>query len=493
MIDAALLLAVLAVPLAAAVATWLVPGDDLRLILVVPTALVGLGLGLTLVARVVQRGRFTAFGDWLYLDHLGALALLIVTLVSALAALYSIAYFRSSANVHTLRAGETRRYFALFHLFVFTMVAATVAGNLGLLWTAVTATTFASAPLVDFYGSHGPLEAAWKFIMLAVAGELIALFGFLCLYASAVGWLGGSYNFAIPVLRAAGPHLSPTLATLGFLLVLVGFGTKAGLAPMHTWLPDAHSQAPAPICSMLSGAELNCAMLAIVRVLALATPAQHGGSELHSALLAFGLLSMAVGVVFLVSQRDYKRLLAYSSVDQMGLIAAGFGLGAPLAVFGALLQMLAHSLAKCLMFFNAGNLLLRFRTTTISEVRGMIRVAPAAAVLVLAGALAIAGAPPFGLFLSEASIVAGGIGARAFGAAGLIALLLLVGFIALVAPFSTMVFGEGRADPLPRRAELGAAVLLPGYVLLAAVLVLGVFVPGPLHTLLADAAREVRR
>ncbi|HUY62123.1 MAG TPA: proton-conducting transporter membrane subunit, partial [Candidatus Dormibacteraeota bacterium] len=487
-----LLVAVVAVPLAAGIASWLLATDRLRYRLAVATSLLTLALALTLIARVLQHGPLRAFNDWLYLDHLGAVVLLVVTLVSAMAALYSVAYFRSSASAHVVRAGEMRKYFALFHLFVFTMVLAAVAGNLGLLWTAVTATTFASAPLVDFYGSHGPLEAAWKFIILAVAGELIALFGFLCLYASAIGWLGGSYNFTVPVLHAVGPHLSPALGTLGFLLVLVGFGTKAGLAPMHTWLPDAHSQAPAPICAMLSGAELNCAMLAILRVLALVTPAERGGSQLHSALLAFGLLSMTVGVIFLISQRDFKRLLAYSSVEQMGLIAAGIGLGAPLAVFGALLQMLVHSLAKCLMFFNAGNLLLRFRTTTIRDVRGVVRVAPMTAVLVVAGALAIGGAPPFGLFLSEASIIAGGIGAGAWAAAGFIAVLLVVGFIALVAPFSRMAFGEGHADQLPPRAELGAAVLLPGYLLLTAVLVLGVFIPGPLHTLLAAAAREVR-
>ncbi len=489
---AALLVAVLVVPLAAGVASWLLPTDRLRYLLVLPTTLLTLGLALALIAGVLQHGALRAFNDWLYLDHLGAVVLLVVALVSTMAGLYSVAYFRSTANAHAVRAGEMRKYFALFHLFVFTMVTATVSGNLGLLWMAVTATTFAAAPLVDFYGSHGPLEAAWKFIILAVAGELIALFGFLCLYASAVGWLGGSYNFTVPVLQSVGPHLSPALGTLGFLLVLVGFGTKAGLAPMHTWLPDAHSQAPAPICAMLSGAELNCAMLAILRVLALVTPAERGGTELRAALLAFGLLSMTVGAVFLISQRDFKRLLAYSSVEQMGLITAGIGLGAPLAVFGALLQMLAHSLAKCLMFFNAGNLLLRFRSTTISDVRGVVRVAPMTAVLVVAGALAIAGAPPFGLFLSEASIISGGFGAGAGAAAGFIAVLLVVGFIALVAPFSRMVFGEGRAGPLPPRAELGAAVLLPGYVLLAAVLLLGVFVPGPLHALLAGAAREVR-
>jgi hydrogenase-4 component F len=494
MTEDGLLIAMLALPLVAAAVSALVRSDQARYALVIPTCVAMFGLALALIARMLGHGPIRAFDDWLYLDDLGAVVLLVVMFVSTAAGAYSIAYFRSPAQGHVLHAGELRKYFLLFYLFVFTMALATVSGNLALLWTAVTATTFAAAPLVDFYGSRDPLEAAWKFLILAVAGELIALLGFLLLYASGIAALGSAYNFTVPVLHAAGPQLSSSLAALGFLLVLVGFGTKAGLAPMHTWLPDAHSQAPAPVCSMLSGAELSCAMLAILRVLALVTPAVGGqAGGLRSALLAFGLLSMTVGVVFLVSQQNFKRLLAYSSVEQMGLIAAGIGLGVPVAVFGALLQMLAHSLAKCLMFFNTGNLLLRFRTTTISEVRGVVRVAPATAVLVLAGALAIAGAPPFGLFISEFSIVRGALGAKAWGAGGLIVVLLLVGFIALLAPFSRMTFGDADGSQLETRADVGFALLVPGYVLLAGVLILGVWIPGPLHSLLEGATREVLR
>ncbi|MGC1193502.1 MAG: proton-conducting transporter membrane subunit [Candidatus Dormiibacterota bacterium] len=494
MTNSTLLLGLLAVPMLTAVTSVLVRQDSIRYLLVVPSSLITMGLALTLIARLLSHGPIRALGDWLYLDDFSAVVLLVVVSVSALAGAYSIAYFRSPEQGHVLRRGELRKYFSLFHLFTFTMVVACVSGNLALLWTAVTATTFASAPLVDFYGSREPLEAAWKFLILAVAGELIALLGFLLLYASGIAALGSAYNFSIPILGAAGAHLSPSLAGLGFMLVLVGFGTKAGLAPMHTWLPDAHSQAPAPVCAMLSGAELNCAMLAIVRVLSLATPSAGGrAGELRAAMLGFGLLSMTVGVVFLISQRNFKRLLAYSSVEQMGLIAAGFGIGAPLAIVGALLQMLTHSLAKTLMFLNAGNLLLRFRTTSIAEVRGVVRVAPATAVLVIVGALAIGGAPPFGLFVSEFSIVRGALGQPNWGSGALIAALLLIGFIALVAPFSRMTFGEGNAQPSETRSELGLPVLVPGFVVLAALLTLGVWIPGPLHALLLGASRVVSR
>ncbi|MHB1575017.1 MAG: proton-conducting transporter transmembrane domain-containing protein [Candidatus Dormibacteria bacterium] len=494
MIDSSLLLAMLAVPLLAGIGSAIVGSDRVRYLLVVPAGVATLALALTLIARLLASGPISAFGRWLYLDDLDAVVLLVVVVVTALAGAYSIAYFRSDAQGHSLRPGELRKYFSLFHLFTFTMVLATVSGNLILLWTAVTATTFAAAPLVDFYGSHEPLEAAWKFLVLAVAGELIALLGFLLIYEAGIGSLGGSYNFSIPVLERAGSHLNASLGAVGFLMVLVGFGTKAGLAPMHTWLPDAHSQAPAPVCAILSGAELNCAMLAIVRVLALVTPANHKqAAGLHDALLAFGLLSMVVGAIFLISQRNFKRLLAYSSVEQMGLIAAGFGLGAPIAAVGASLQMITHSLAKSLMFFNSGNLLLRFRTTTIDEVRGAIRVAPASAILVITGALAIAGAPPFGLFISEFSIIEGALVNHAWAVAAGIAAILLVAFLALMAPFNRIVFGQGRGEPLPPRAELGLGVLVPGYLLLGAVLLLGVWIPGPLHSILVGASRVALR
>ncbi|MGH7640998.1 MAG: proton-conducting transporter membrane subunit [Candidatus Dormibacteria bacterium] len=449
-----------------------------------------LTLALVLISRILRTNSMSAFSDWLYLDSLGAIVLLIVALVGLAAAVYSAGYLGHELESGVVGVVELRKYLFLYHLFVLTMLLASVSGNLTLLWTAVSATTLASAPLVDFYGSHRPLEAAWKFIVLTVAGSLIALFGFLLLYASATGVLGGSYNFSVPVLSAVAPHLRAVPAATGFLLVLVGFGTKAGLAPMHSWLPDAHSQAPSPVCAMLSGAELNCGLLGIFRVYALARPAA-GPGTVHGALLAFGVLSVAVGVVFLISQRDFKRLLAYSSVEQMGVITLGVGLGGSLAVLGAFLQMFNHALAKSLMFFATGNLLLRFRSTAIHDVTGAVRQMPATAIVLLAGGLAIAGAPPFGLFISEFAIIRGAFRVNQWAFGAVLAALLLIGFLALFAPFNRMAFGRpGRLEAVGH-AELNWLTLLPAYLLLGAVLTLGVWVPGPLHQLLQGAARVV--
>lgn len=486
-----LLMVLLALPLAASGACWLLRGAHRLYLITALESVAVLGVGLALLGLLLGGAPPAAFAGWLHLDDLGGLVLLIIVSIGFAVGLYSIGYFHHELEAGAVSERELRRFYALLHLFAFTMLLAAVAGNLGVLWTAIAGTTIASAPLVDFYGSHEPLEAAWKYIVLTTAGSMVGLFGFILLYSGGVAVLGADYDFSFTTLLAAAPRLSGPLMTVSFLLVLVGLGTKAGLAPMHTWLPDAHGQAPSPVCALLSGVELNCAMLGILRVFALAAPSA-GTGTLRLAMLVFGGISIAVAVTFLLIQRDYKRLLAYSSVEQMGMITLGVGVGAPLAVFGALFQMLAHGLAKSLLFFSTGNLLLRFRTREMSRVGGIVRTMPATAVLVVAGGFAIAGAPPFGLFPAEVSILAGAFGSRQWVPGGLLALALVVGFLALVGALGRMVFSRG-----PRAADIAAAevnlwTLVPAYLLLAAVLVLGVWVPGPLHTLVLGGARVLR-
>jgi hydrogenase-4 component F len=484
------LLTLLGVPLIGAVLTWtLRPAWGLYAVTAAVHVVV-LALATRLLEGVLQHQLPHAFGTWLELDPLGGLVLLVVAVVAFTSALYSIGYLHHEHGQGAVSERERRRYFALLHLFVFTMLLSAAAGNLGLLWTAIAATTLVSAPLVDFYGSHEPLEAAWKYVLLTTAGSMVALLGFLILYQAGAHLLGTSYDFSFPVLVRVAGRLPASVATSAFLLVLVGLGTKAGLAPMHSWLPDAHSQAPSPVCALLSGVELNCAMLGILRVYALTAPAA-GAGRLRLTLLGFGLLSVLVGVVFLISQRDFKRLLAYSSIEHMGLIATGVGIGAPLAVFGSMLQMVNHAITKSLMFFATGNLLLGFRTRAIASVGGLGRLMPGTAVGLLAGGLAIAGAPPFNLFVSEVSILAGAATSRQWFPALALAGLLVLGFLAIVAPFNRMVFlpVAGVEDQLEMRVD--RFVLVPIYLSLAMVLLLGAWVPGPLHDLLGGAAKVV--
>jgi len=488
MIDTVLLLLLLGIPILGAGLSWFLRPPLILHGVTVATHLVVLGAALLLIARLLSGEHPHAFGNWLYLDYLGGVVLLIVAGVGFTAAVYSIGYLHHELKEKAVRDDELRRYYALLHLFTFTMLVSSVSGNLGVLWTAIAATTIASAPLVDFYGSREPLEAAWKYILLTTAGSMVALLGFLILYQAGVHVLGRSYDFAFPVLGPVAGQLPAAAASTAFLLVLVGLGTKAGLAPMHTWLPDAHSQAPSPICALLSGVELNCAMLGIFRVYSLTFPAA-GVGHLRLALLIFGILSVLVAVTFLITQRDFKRLLAYSSIEHMGLVAVGLGVGVPLAVFGSLLQMINHALAKSLMFFATGNLLLRFRTREIGSVGGLARDMPATAAIVLAGGLAIAGAPPFNLFISEFSIIAGAATSHQWVPALVVAALLVVGFLAILAPFNRMVFSVPKAGNGIAAAEINFVALLPAYVTLALVLLLGFWIPGPLHDLLQGAAK----
>lgn len=485
-----LLLLLLAVPLVGAALTWLLRRPVELGVVTMLTHLIVLVVAIVLLAQLLAGTPPHLFGNWLYLDHLGGVILLIVAGVGFTAAIYSVGYMQHELGEQAVQVNELRKYYTLLHVFGFTMLTCSVAGNLGVLWTAIAGTTIASAPLVDFYGSREPLEAAWKYILLTTAGSMIALFGFLVLYQAGVHSLGQSYDFSFPVLSTIAGKLSPAAAATAFFLVLVGLGTKAGLAPMHTWLPDAHSQAPSPICALLSGVELNCAMLGILRVFALTAPAA-GAGRLRLGLLVLGVGSLLVAVAFLISQRDFKRLLAYSSIEQMGLVAVGVGLGVPLAVFGALLQMVTHAFTKSLMFFATGNLLLRFRTRTIARVAGVVREMPATGILVLAGGLAIGGAPPFGIFISEFSIVAGGASSQQWVVTGLVAALLVIGFLGIVWPFNQMVFS---GSPLQRKAgaaEINYLTLLPAYLSLGLVLALGFWIPGPLHDLLTGAAKVV--
>ncbi len=266
-------------------------------------------------------------------------------------------------------------FYALFAGFALTVCLSAVMNNAGLYWIAIELTTLVSTFLVGFERGPESIEAAWKYIIIVSAGISLALLGTLLFYWAGSFVLGPTYDMTWQVLAGAAPNMNPALATLSFLLVLVGYGTKVGLAPMHAWLPDAHSESPAPISAMLSGALLNAAMLGIVRYLSIADAAT-AGSLARTALVAFGVASLLVGALFIVRQQGIKRLMAYSSVEHMGVIALGFGFGGPLGVAGAFYHMLNHSLNKSAMFFGAGNVMRAYGSKEISAIRGVWRRAP---------------------------------------------------------------------------------------------------------------------
>jgi len=427
-------------------------------------------------------------GGYIGLDGLGAWVVVCTALVYFLSSIFSVGYMR------TLDEGPRLWWFyTLFPAFAVTTLVAPLINNVGVYWIVIELTTLVSTFLVAFEREAENMEAAWKYIMVVSAGISLALLGVVLFYWAGSFVLGPSYALTWQALRAAAPRMSPGLVTLAFLLSLVGYGTKAGLAPMHTWLPDAHSEAPAPVSAMLSGALLNAAMVGIVRLLGVADAA-HVGALSHVVLVAFGLFSIGIGAFFIVRQEGVKRLMAYSSVEHMGVIALGFGFGGVFGVAGALFHMLNHSLNKSLMFFGAGSAMRSFGVKEMSGIRGFMRAFPRAGALWLAGAVAITGAPIFALFLSEITIMRGGMAQSFAWAVVTMAVLLVVVFIGFLNHFRAMYFEPSDATPAP--SAISAWCVAPMALAIVPLVIFGFWWPqsiwtyfGLVHGALTGAAR----
>ena len=410
-------------------------------------------------------------GRYVIVDPLGAWIILCAAVVYLLASIHACGYMRMPGEEARLP-----RFYQLFALFALTIFIAPLMNNPGLYWIAIEMTTVVSTFLVAFEQAAEAIEAGWKYIIIVSAGITLALLGTVIFYWAGTFSLGPTYDMTWRVLRHAAPHMDRALLVLGFLLVLVGYGTKVGLAPMHTWLPDAHSEGPAPVSAMLSGALLNAAMAGIVRYLAV----------LHRAglfmlpdqiLVVFGTASLLVAALFILRQRGVKRLMAYSSVEHMGIVALGFGFGGPFGVAGAMYHMLNHSLNKSLMFFGAGNAMRSFGTKSITRIRDYAHHFPVAAALWLAGAVAITGAPPFGLFASELTILRAGFLGVGFWAAVVMLVLLILIFIGFLNHFRVMYF-EPAGNDAAAPTRLGPWHVAPMWLALIPLLVLGLWWPG---------------
>ncbi len=343
---------------------------------------------------------FQAGGLW-YLDPLAATLFLLIAFLQWTAVLVSIPYLRRELDEGVVDLPHVRRYFMLFFAFVLSMMLTVASNNLGFMWVALEATTLATTLLVAFYPHKGSLEAAWKYIVLCSTGISLGLIGLLLAYHAAAGSeaLGlASLNWTH--LKDVGVTLSPGMMQIAFVFILIGYGTKVGLVPMHAWLPDAHSRAPAPISALLSGVLLNAALFAIIRYKALVDIALGSADWSGQLLLIFGALSCIVPAGFMLVQTDYKRLLAYSSIEHMGITAFLFGLG-PAGFFAAVVHMIGHALIKSMLFFGAGNILLAYRSTKFEKVGEVMRALPFTGAIFLAGTLALLAVPPSPLFLSE--------------------------------------------------------------------------------------------
>jgi hydrogenase-4 component F len=443
-----------------------------------------LGIAVALAADVKDGSTLVTAYRWLGLDALGAVFLLATGLLYFVTSIFSIGYLRADERRRDYHA-FARRYFTLLNLFGWTMLIVPLANDYATLWIAVELTTIVSVLLVALDRTEAALEAAWKYILIASVGLGLALLGIVFLYAAGTGPLGEAYvpRFAT-VLDAA--HGFPAVPVkLAFLLATIGFGTKVGFVPMHTWLPDAHSEAPSSISAMLSGALLVNALYAILRVYQ-ATVTAAGADFPRRVLLVFGVLSLGLAALFVLRQESYKRLLAYSSIEHMGVIALGIGFGAPLAVAGALLHVLNHAATKSLAFFGAGSILRRFDTKQIDRVRGAATVLPWSGPMFFAAALALAGLPLSGIFRSEFQIVSGGLDRGDYAWAALLLVLVNVAFLGVVWHAGRIVLSSATRDT--PRGETSWWIVGAMTVCLVVVVGLGLHVPGDLAELLRTAA-----
>ncbi|MGH7119318.1 MAG: proton-conducting transporter membrane subunit [Acetobacteraceae bacterium] len=434
-------------------------------------AVVSFAVSVPLVVLLAHTGARVFVDQAVLIDPLEAWVQLCTTLVYLLASIYAVGYMR-----HIGEDDELPLFYALFAGFGLTMLIAPMMNKPGLYWIAIEATTLVSTFCVCFERAAESIEAAWKYIIVVSAGLSLALLGTALFYWNGTFVLGQRYVMTWATLAHIAPHLHPNLAILAFLLVLVGFGTKVGLAPMHTWLPDAHSEGPAPVSAMLSGALLNTAMVGIVRYLAIADAAGIGAIS-HAFLIALGAFSLFVAALFIVRQDGVKRLMAYSTVEHMGVIALGFGFGGPFGVAGALYQMLNHSAAKSLMFFGAGNAMRSYGTKKMREIFRFSEHFPVTGALWLAGAVAITGAPPFGLFQSEFSILRAGFAVGNIAPVLIMLVLLIVIFVGFINHFRVMFYEKPRAIAERRLTQPAAWCVVPMALALAPVVVLGFWWP----------------
>ncbi|MGB8885933.1 MAG: proton-conducting transporter membrane subunit [Candidatus Korobacteraceae bacterium] len=476
----ALMLAV-SLPLLAALLCWLKPLREIGWGITAVCLTLSFAMAVVSSEQVIVAGRAIGIRGWLEIDGLGALLILLVSFVCTLAAIFARGYMRQG-SAHRDRLWW---FYCNYNLLVFALIVVPVLTDPNLVWVGVELITLFSVLLVGFESTAPALEAAWKFSILTIMGAPISLLGFLVLYwayrsagGTAETWQG---------LHAMAPVMSPSLLKLSFLLVFVGFGAKSGLVPMHTWLPDAHSQAPTPVCAVLSGIKTTVPLYVVLRLLSviLASPE----ARLGEWMVIFGLFSVGVAAFLLLQVRDYKRMFAYSTVEHMGIILTAAGFATQDGASGAVAQMLNHSLTKSLCFYVAGIVLLSLGTRQIKDVRGLFRLSPFAGGTLLLCALAIAGAPPFPIFLSEFSILSAGLRSGHNAAVAILATLIVVAFVAIMLQVNSMLFGKSELYSSAEQAPLSCrTAVIVGAI---PIVFLGVFIPQPIHSLLVLAAQQL--
>jgi len=435
-----------------------------------------------MTVHVIDNGPQTVWDQQFFIDPLNVFLVTLTAFVSLTTAIFSRPYMRVEQDHGKMTPPRMRLYHSMYQLFSFTMLLGFTTNNLGIIWVAMEAATLTTVLLVSVYRTSASLEAAWKYFILCGVGIAQALFGTILLYMAADKVLGAEHATLLwTSLNDVKGQLDPTIVTLAFVFLLIGYGTKVGLVPLHSWLPDAHAEGPTPVSAVLSGLLLNVAMYAVLRCKVL-TDGALGTQMAGQLMMGFGLLSVTVAAFFLSRQKDVKRMFSYSSIEHMGLITFAFGMGGPVANFAGLLHMTVHSLVKSAIFFTVGHATQKAGTQVMSEIRGLITVNPTVGWGLMLGVMAILGMPPFGVFASEFLILTTAMREQPW-AAPFLFLALGVAFASILARVLPMVFGDTTLKALAH-----PPALLPVFVHLVLALVLGLYIPPYLNGWYVQAA-----
>jgi hydrogenase-4 component F len=464
-------IAVLMIPLGAAALLAILPGYWLAARVNVAAAFLSLVAALSLLFRAQA-----APGDYLIVDDLNVVFIALNTFVGFTTSVFSASYVARELEIGRLTPAYLRFYHAMYQVLMFAMNLALVANNIGLMWVAIEIATLTTVMMVGIYRTHEALEAAWKYFILGSVGIALALFGTILVYVAAQPVIGDglpSMVWTELVSRAAG--LDPALLNVAFVFLLLGYGTKVGLAPLHAWLPDAHAEGPTPISAVLSGLLLNVALYAVLRFKMLMT-ANAAALAPGPLMVTMGLVSLVFAAFMLYRRRDIKRIFAYSSIEHMGIIVFAFGMGGPLANFAGLLHMTMHSLTKSGIFFAVGHIAQVKGTQRIAEIGGLTETHPWLGWSLVLGVVAIAGLPPLGIFMSEFLVVS-----STFARSPLLAMALVFGLLialgALLLRLNSLAFGEPRGGSAPVTASYA-----PLFAHLALVFAAGIYLPPQLVT-----------
>lgn len=430
---------------------------------------------LFLTIKIVAEGPLFAFNSQFFIDSLNIFLVTLTAFIGFTTSVFSRPYMRIEEDRGKMTHSRMRLYFSMYQLFSFCMLLALTTNNMGILWVAMEAATLTTVLLVSVYRTPASLEAAWKYFILCGVGIAQALMGTILLYMASQKVIAPGLNPLLWTnLNASKSILNPTIMSLAFVFLLVGYGTKVGLAPLHNWLPDAHAEGPTPISAVLSGLLLNVALYAVIRCKILTDGALNNNFA-GNLMIGFGLLSVLVGAFSLLRQRDIKRMFSYSSIEHMGIMTFAFGMGGPIANFAGLLHMTVHALSKSAVFFAVGHAAQKAKSQMMDDIRGLIKVSPTVGWGLMMGTLAILGMPPFGIFASEFLILTSAMHQLPW-AAPILLLGLAVAFGAIFSRVQPMVFGETNVKPLPH-----SPALLPVFLHLGLALMLGLYIPNYLN------------